>query len=301
MDWRGYDEILEKSGIITRLQDEREVKKLQAMVKWFRKCYNTSDKVCVDYDDEIRTLAYFLTYYPAHAYQLYLLLHYIPRALFRPFFAGRSLRVTFVGPGPGSDIYGLTNFVRENLRPRIAEMEVAVVERELPFWQKYIDYSLDYSRNYFQVGIGSSDYLACDLSNCFACHSSCRAFSFDGPAVVVMQNLINEKTVRQEAFLAGVERLAARLHPGSLLIFSETFYDINRDTLEEVARKITADGCCHLVKFINNPVLVSLSYSYRPEVLRVLNGEDGLIPKHNVKFYGLILQKKMPAMRVAGW
>jgi len=287
--WESYNAILQEE-VFPYLKDEKGIKTMQKVVRSFRKCYDVDNDIDVSYQGDLERKAYFLTYFPAHARQMQINLSFINNHISRLITPRGFLKASFFACGPGSEFYGFISFLqKEKLFP---ELDVHFIDREVG-WKPYIIEQLKRleNRGYKTISRNYQDcFHQCTIEQCGLCKADCKVF-IGSPQLVVMQNVINEKTFSREKFINSIDKLLAKLKTGSILVFSETLYHSNKEFLEEVfailqnsfkAKGLTA-GC--------QPRYSYVDYDYLPETLRVLNGESGLIRKTRVNSYFLALQK----------
>ncbi|MFT4805382.1 MAG: molecular chaperone DnaK (HSP70) [Psychroserpens sp.] len=286
------DEIVGKEGICTYLAS------LKPVVRMLRGAYRKYPAL-VPYEKETVQSAYLITYLP-HYYQLIekILREQNPDSLSKK----ASVNITFVGGGPGSEVYGAIKHILFHNKV-IKSININILDINANTWgysHKIVKDSL------IQNIIGDRDvsitwnsfYL--DLVD----HSSVKARKeiIRYSELVVVQNCINEINPTQyselsKSIISIFENIPSQ---GALLMIDLT--SSVRSSIKSLQDDIkNLSDFEEVVGTLDNSSPTSMvSINSRPnEIIRnhLLNGTDGLIPRKNLKYDYSLISKCV--MRVA--
>lgn len=254
---------------------------LKESAKYLWRAYRSST-VKVDYSDLKVQAAYLIRYYP-HYVQMTL---EILRLSSEFFTFGRQVNVCFFGAGPCPEVAGLGQFLTEHgqntesinihiydiatdqWKPSREVTKNFVVSR---LWQGQISGIV---QNLDLCDINSFESILEDISNC---------------NLFIFQNCLNE-IWNTSATQGNIKFLLDRAPLNSFIIIGDLLYDQNRKILEDIARiadkrddyKIIERGGLEIASSLRVPAIVRQN---------LLTGDDGLIPRSQIKFLFLVLRK----------
>lgn len=265
---------------------------LKPHVRFLRKAY-FGRPVIVPYEKKAIQEAYLITYFP-HYYQLIykIFLEEVP-----DFFKGKkSVSVSFIGGGPGSEIYGLVRYIANNAK-HIKQIKINLFDLNAITWRhshEIIDYGLLKKTLSADVELIWNSYPL-DITNKESVFGYEKQLAASD--LVLIQNCLNEiapDLVSQTN--KNVVQIFEWLHPKALLLLADMTSGA-RDVLKIIEKSIVSAYKPSFHKTtLNHTVSGTMISTHHVPPFQIqkhlLTGEDGLIPRKYVKYDFTILSKK---------
>jgi hypothetical protein len=249
-----------------------------------RKLYNMPIGRQIPYHDADFRAAYLLAYFP---YYIEPLCHVLEAAdLPNSLFASGTLKAAFFGGGPCPEALGLAAYLRKRA-PHLARVEATVFDRQ-PGWnmmQRELIPSMlpSYKSIHSTFTLNSRQ---CDVVECLARQCTCGVADKD---IIIGQNFLTEVYEDRIRALKTFERLIIRSTCG-YVVFAENKYDPVRELMDELSEYLYEQGLTTNCPTFQTSVIRP---NFRlPQVMQdhLFTGEDGLIPRYNVKFHHMVLE-----------
>lgn len=271
---------------------ETYLQSLQPSVRFLRKSY-FDNPVCVPYDKVEIQGAYLVSYFP-HYYQLiYSILNNEIGDLFR---GKTKINLGFIGGGPGSEAYGSVKYILNNCR-NVEEINITIFDLNASTWlyshQIVLDYLIEPQKKNDLPEIKWNS-VSFDLSK-----------EYYPPNIIpivkeldllVVQNCINEIQHSARPILKKTLSRFFNMLPGkSCLLISDLTAGV-RDLLKSIEEEIEKSGEVNFkistLKKTNPTQQISV-HAIPNYVIKknLLTGEDGLIPRKNLKYDYTLLSK----------
>jgi hypothetical protein len=249
-----------------------------------RKLYDMPIGCSIPYDDADFRAAYLLAYFP---YYIEPICHVLKTAhLPDSLFANGTLKAAFFGGGPCPEALGLAAYLRKRA-PRLARVEATVFDRQ-PGWNMIEQELVPSMMAYYKSGNTSFklNSKACDVVECLARECTCGVADKD---IIIGQNFLTEvytdRTRAVETFEWLIRRSSCRY-----LVFVENNYSDVKGLMNELSAHLHDKGLI-TSRPVTETTTIRPNFSL-PQVLKknLFTWEDGLKPKHSVKFHHMVLE-----------
>jgi hypothetical protein len=264
---------------------------LQPYVKRLRQSY-CSDFVSVDYSNPNVQAAYLLAYYPQYAEMTYQVFCDLDKNyLHRCFSECKEFQACFFGAGPAPETVGLVKYVNcnySNLKYFVAHTYDIAADT----WLR----SREITKNVASQSFPSL-YFTLDGNNLNLCQKNvllpirqvidkCRLF--------VVQNCLNEFIYTPETFIENIKFIVAQMTNESILVIADLCkYSSVINLMQQIEMYIGNNNNLKLIRSCNEGNLY-FRYSFElPTILTdtLLTSSNGLIPRRNINFNYLAVQK----------
>ncbi len=276
---KGIEKSLSGAGSI-----ELRLRSLIPHVKSLRNAYRSS-QVYVPYQKSEIQDAYLVTYFP-HYYQLIykILLEEQPDF----FKARKNVSLTFIGGGPGSEIFGIAKYISSNAA-HIRSLKINLLDINAKDWQhshSIIETQLlklilpsnclvEWNTVVFDISSGDTDKNITDI--------------LSKSDLITIQNCLNEISLTKQADTANnIKSIFQKLAPDALLVIADMTSSA-RPLMKKIQNLLCSSYSPALFKTTLNVelpgTLLSL-HSLPPLVVRqnLLTGESDLIPRKWIKY-----------------
>ncbi|NMR35474.1 Hsp70 family protein [Chryseobacterium aquaticum] len=288
-----YDAIVDgfKEKKPSNIRIEEYLKSLQQPVKSLRLAYRNSP-INVPYEKVDIQAAYLATYLP-HYYQLIykIFIEEVPDI----FINKKKLYLTFIGGGPGSEVYGALKYIFNNCN-EVEDVYINILDINASTW--------DYSHSIVQKNLLDSinkrnvnihwDSIQFDLVSDVEMQKIKSLIKKSD--LLVIQNCLNEiATSNLSVLKSNLKTLFEYLPDNSYLLISDLTSGAR--TTIKVLEKYLIDCCApkFIKSTLSQPSPRSLqSVHHRPSTIitqNLLLGTDGLIPRKNLNYDYSILSK----------
>lgn len=249
-----------------------------------RKLYNQPIGRTLPYDDSEFRSAYLLAYFP---YYIEPVCHVLDKAnLPESLFASGALKAAFLGGGPCPEVLGLAAYLRKRV-PRLATVEATAFDRQhgwRPIQQDLVPSMLpSYKSGHTSFTLKSK---SCDVVECLSRECSCGVADKD---IIIAQNFLTEVYADKKRAMVTFERLI-RHSQCKYMVFVDNMYDKVKEMMNELSCYLYDKG---LTKTSAAAETSAIRPNFRlPQVMQqhLFTGEDGLIPRYNVKFHHMVLE-----------
>lgn len=257
---------------------------LQASVYDARKLYQQPVGNRIPYDNSQFRAAYLVAYFPYYIEPVYTALKYanLPDSLFNK----KTLKAAFFGGGPCPESLGLAAYLRERV-PALPNVEAIVFDRQ-PGWQSaqltLIPSMLpSYCSPRTSFNLSSKH---CDVAECFLRHCSCGIADMD---IIIAQNFLTEVYSDRNRAMETFERMI-RGSKCRYLVFVDNMYEQIKDLMTDLSEYLYAKRLT-TAKALPRTSIIRPNFDL-PEVMEqhLFTGEDGLMPRYNVKFHHMVLE-----------
>lgn len=269
---------------------ELYLQSLQNSVKKLRQSYQ-ANQVRVDYSDSNIQAAYLLAYYPQYTEMTYKVLCDLNyNYLYSCFVGSRDLQACFFCAGPVPETVAWVKYLSSNYSPAkyavahtydIAsstwstsrEITKNVVANLCPGWKFTLN---GYNLNLCQQNAFPSIRDIIQTSNLF-----------------FVQNCLNEFISNSEIFLKNLDFLITEMPANSIIVIADLNYKSVVSLMEQIEAYVSISTKSKIIRSFTAGDIHLHSSLILPPVLRknLLTGADGLIPKSNINFKYLAIQK----------
>lgn len=292
-----YDALLNgiDSNKSNSLPTDQYLTTLQESVKSLRVAYRSSP-VYVPYHEEKIQSAYLLTYFP-HYYQL--IQKIFQERDFKFLIEKESIRVIFIGGGPGSEAFGLLKYLEERCM-NLKELSISILDINASTWK--------YSHEIVQKELVKDLKLKPSLnlkwqaiSYDLTCIDDTKANEslFRAADLIVFQNCINEVSNSfYPQVISNIDHIFKTLNGNAIFLMIDLTSSV-RTTLQKVENHLVSKfGPKELISTLKNngpSTMLSLNSIPSERIRRnLLNGSDGLIPRKYLKYdYSLLVKNQI--------
>jgi hypothetical protein len=255
-------------------------------VSRIRKLYNQPIGRSLPYDDPEFRAAYLLAYFP---YYIEPVCHVLEKAnIPDSLFASGTLKAAFFGGGPCPEVLGLAAYLCKRT-PRLTSVEVTVFDRQSG-WNRIQQELLPPMLKSYKSGHTNFTLKSksCDVVECLARECTCGIADKD---IIIAQNFLTEVYTDRKCAIETFERLIRRSQC-RYIVFVDNMYEKVKDLMNELSSYLHDKG---LTKHRSSAETTFIRPNFRlPQVMQqhLFTGEDGLIPRYNVKFHHMVLEIK---------
>ena len=236
------------------------------------------------YDDPEFRAAYPLAYFP---YYIEPVCHVLEKAdLPDSLFASGTLKAAFFGGGPCPEVLGLAAYLRKRA-PRLTSVEATVFDRQSG-WNRIQQELLPPMLKSYKSGHTTFTLRSksCDVVECLARECTCGVADKD---IIIAQNFLTEVYADRKCAMETFERLIRRSQC-RYIVFVDNMYEKVKELMNELSGYLYDKG---LTKHRATAETTTIRPNFRlPQVMQqhLFTGEDGLIPRYNVKFHHMVLE-----------
>jgi hypothetical protein len=249
-----------------------------------RKLYNQPIGRTLPYDDSEFRSAYLLAYFP---YYIEPVCHVLEKAnLPDSLFTSGTLKAAFFGGGPCPEVLGLAAYLRKRV-PRLATVEATAFDRQTG-WRHIQQELVPSMLPSYKSGQTSFTLKSkpCDVVECLARECTCGVADKD---IIIAQNFLTEVYTDKKRAMETFERLIRR-SKCKYIVFVDNMYDKVKEMMNELSSHIFDKGLT-TSRAIAETSAIRPNFRL-PQVMQqhLFTGEDGLIPRYNVKFHHMVLE-----------
>jgi hypothetical protein len=269
---------------------ELYLQSLQYYVKQLRQSYKVN-QVRVDYSDSNIQAAYLLAYYPQYTEMTYKVLCDLNHNYLHPCFVGsRELQACFFCAGPAPETVAWVKYLSSNYSTakyavahtydiaantwsKSREITKNVVASLCPGWEFTLN---GYNLNLCQQNAFPSIRDIIQTSNLF-----------------FVQNCLNEFISNSEIFINNLDFLITEMPANSIIIRADLNYKSVVSLMEQIEAYVSISTKSKIIRSYTAGDIHLHSSLILPPILKnnLLTGADGLIPKSNINFKYLAIQK----------
>lgn len=268
---------------------------LQPHVKHLRQNYR-SDNVTVDYSDPSVQAAYLLAYYPQYTEMTYEVLRNLDRNyLDRCFAERRNLQACFFGAGPAPEIVSWVKYLNCNYSN--AKYVVAYTyDIAATTWGKSREVTKHLVSQIFpqtQLALHGNNINLCQANALFQLKyviRECHLF--------FIQNCLNELAQSSQAFMNNMDFLFAEMPSNSILVLADlSNYRSVITLMNQVETYVNDRAKFRIIRSYTTGAYNFRSLLTPPPIItkNLLTGDNGLIPRKNISFNFLAIQKNPSA------
>ncbi len=269
---------------------ELYLQSLQYYVKQLRQSYKVN-QVRVDYSDSNIQAAYLLAYYPQYTEMTYKVLCDLNHNYLHPCFVGsRELQACFFCAGPAPETVAWVKYLSSNYSTakyavahtydiaantwsKSREITKNVVASLCPGWEFTLN---GYNLNLCQQNAFPSIRDIIQTSNLF-----------------FVQNCLNEFISNSEIFINNLDFLITEMPANSIIIRADLNYKSVVSLMEQIEAYVSISTKSKIIRSYTAGDIHLHSSLILPPILKnnLLTGADGLIPRSNINFKYLAIQK----------
>lgn len=269
---------------------ELYLQSLQDYVKQLRQSYKVN-QVRVNYSDSNIQAAYLLAYYPQYTEMTFKVLCDLSyNYLYSCFVGSRDLQACFFCAGPAPETVAWVKYLSSNYSPakyavahtydiaastwsRSREITKNVVANLCPDWKFTLN---GYNLNLCQKNAFPSIRDRIQTSNLF-----------------FVQNCLNEFISHPEIFIKNIDFLITEMPASSIIIIADLNYKSVVSLMEQIEAYVSISTKSKIIRSYTAGDIHLHSTLELPPIIRnnLLTGADGLIPKSNINFKYLAIQK----------
>lgn len=279
------------------LSSQSYLQSLQPTLRFLRKSYY-SYPVSVPYARQDIQAAYLVAYLP-HYYQLiYSILNNDKGNLFKN---KETVKLGFIGGGPGSEVYGTIKYITNNCQ-WVKNIHVSIFDINAATWKFSNDIVL---KNLIKEGTKTQlpnitwNSIQFDITNEADFTTNLQVFkSLD---LLTIQNCVNEiATQRIPVLKSIIVKLFQALPNSAYLLISDLTSSV-RGLMKSIESELeSAGGVKFKLSTLNQsgPTSIISVHHFPNKIIRenLMTGEDGLIPRKNLKYdYTLLSREKVEA------
>jgi molecular chaperone DnaK (HSP70) len=288
-----YDAIVNglKSNMPINTRLENYLQSLQNSVKALRIAYR-NNPVYVPYEKIDIQAAYLTTYLP-HYYQLIykIFIEEVPEI----FKGKRSIHLTFIGGGPGSEAYGAVKYILNNCKD-VEKIHITILDINASTWSYSHQIVLKNLIEVININNKEINWEAInfDLISDIAIKNV--KTIIEKSDLLVIQNCLNEiATINLPSLKNNIKSLFEYL-PGDGFLLLSDMTSVARPTMKFIEKYLLESFAPKFFKTtLSTPSSRCLiSVHHRPSILitqNLLNGTNGLIPRKNISYDYSIISK----------
>jgi hypothetical protein len=291
------------SDILAAIQDVEQIsslepylQSLQPYVRQLRQSYR-SRTVTVDYSDFNIQAAYLLAYYPQYAEMTYRCVAGLTE-LVRNWLTTRShLQACFFGGGPAPEVIAVACHLQHEQKIRAVSLSACVYDIADSTWAKSREITKRLVRELapnVQLALTGHQIDLCQRNVLFSIQAKIQSSQ-----LFVIQNCLNEFAAAPQIFVENIVLLLEWMPTNSVLVLADlNNYVVVQYLMKQVEAQVGAHTCSTVVRSCSEG-----NCSFRSKIQltplitqHLLTGENDLIPRRNINFNYLIVQKQTLAM-----
>lgn len=282
-----YEIILKRNyDLFSNELNETNAREIKKHIKILRESYKSNVPI-TNYDEKNICKAYMLCYYPNYVEPIYILMkNYICKTISKLNIT--KFQVTFLGAGPGPEVYGCIKAIKENTTIKKIQCNLHDYEQN---WQLQRDVTRELIMKLEGIYPNIKNIFGCNFQE--SCERTCDKWinckekEFKGD-VIVMQNCINHMKDIDYFKKILIEKIEV-MKKGAYFIIIDLQYDNVRNVLQYL--KESTGGYMNVIASGSD---VSTSKYIMPKGLKtyIFDGTKNFIAKKNTRYNYIILQRK---------